>query len=389
MHVFLIAAVIAAVVAFASDDRPARMVEIPMEQALPVPERYGVHNVGGDRIVRVRTWPAPATAQRTDGSSEAASRSAQEAGGSRHLVSLAPAPPEPGDRRPVFQTLDGEPLRWNFDTSAASSSTRLPETRQIIPKFIQVESGRAWGPLPIGVEKFSLKSYPVDIPLFEHLYGHTHTVPANFENFVTDRPKRPYYQDADTFPNEPAAPAEKRIGTKGMSYRPEPAVLQAVHDTIWQPLRQGGMQPEKLDQSDVFEGEYLWPPVQAGSNSKHLIPKSTFLDRYRSAITLNFRNALSGGPSLFHLEVNVKGQIRHILMFPTISGFHVRQIHTPSTSALWLLYEGRIIPPGWRHQGQQKFAFLGATYLPKNAHDYLQNHGVLRVAFAEHMNALH
>ncbi|SOV03748.1 uncharacterized protein UDID_19316 [Ustilago sp. UG-2017a] len=147
MHVFLIVAVITAVVAFASDDPPARMVRIPMEQALSVPERYGVHNVGDGRTVSVWTWAAPAAAQHTDGSSEAASRSAQEAAGSRHLASLAPAPPEPGNRRPAFQTLDGEPLRWIFDTSAASSSTGPPETRQIIPKFIQVDSGRAthWG----------------------------------------------------------------------------------------------------------------------------------------------------------------------------------------------------------------------------------------------------
>ncbi|SPC67633.1 uncharacterized protein UHOD_11780 [Ustilago sp. UG-2017b] len=384
MHVFLIVAVITAVVAFASDDPPARMVRIPMEQALSVPERYDVHNVGDDRTVSVWTWAAPAAAQHTDGSSEAASRSAQEAAGSRHLASLAPAPPEPGNRRPAFQTLDGEPLRWIFDTSAASSSTGPPETRQIIPEFIQVESGRAWGPLPIGDEKFSMKSYPVNIPLFEHLYGDTHAVPDNFENFVTDRPIQSYYQDADTFPNEPPAPAEKRIDARGMSYRPEPVVLQAVHDTIWQHLRQGGMQPKKLYQSDVFQGEYLWPPVEADRDSEHLILMSKLLRHYRNAISLKFRNALSGGPSMFHLEVNVNGQIRHILMFPTTRSSRVKQMYALSRSKLWLLYEGMIIPPG-----RQQFALLGATYLPNEAHGYLHDHGVLRVAFAEHMNVLH
>lgn len=87
---------------------------------------------------------------------------------------------------------------------------------------------------------------------------------------------------------------------------------------------------------------------------------------------------------MFHLEVNVNGQIRYILMFPTTIRSHVIHMYAPLRSTLWLLYEGMIIPPG-----RQQFALLGATYLPNEAHGYLQDQGVLRVAFAEHMNVLH
>ncbi|KAJ1021977.1 hypothetical protein NDA18_005214 [Ustilago nuda] len=438
------------------------MVRIPLEQALPVTERYDVHNVGDGRTVRAWTWAPPAAAQRTDSSSEESSRSAQEAAASRHLASLAPAPPEPGNRRPAFQTLDGEPLRWIFDTSAASSSTGPPGTRQIIPQFAQVEgsseasspsaqeaaasrhlaslapappepgnrrpafqtldgeplrwifdtsaassstappgtrkiipqflhveSGRAWGPLPIGNEKFSMKSYPLDIGFFHHLYGDTLAVPTDFEGFVTDRPIRPTYTDTVIFPNQPATPAQKRIDASGTSYRPEPAVLQAVHDTIWQSLGQYGIQPRILPQSDVFEGEYLWPPVEAHSDSQHLFPMSTFLQRFRATISTKFRSALWGDSSLFHLNVDVNGQIRHILMFPTISGYYVKHTNTPLKSMLWLLYEGMTVSSNRGRRGRRQLSLLGATYLPKKAPNYLQESGVLRVAFRNHMNVLH
>ncbi|KAJ1584157.1 hypothetical protein NDA11_005435 [Ustilago hordei] len=464
MNVFLIVAVITAVVAFASDHPPARMVMIPLEQALPVSERYGVHNVGDGRTVPALTWAPPAAAQRPDssseassqsaqeaaasrylaslapappaepgnrrpafqipdgeplrwifdtsaasssteppgtrqiipqfvqveGSSEAASRSAQEAAASRHLASLAPAPPEPGNRRPAFQTPDGKPLRWISDTSAASSSTGPPGTRKIIPQFLHVESGRVWGPLPIGDEKFSMKSYPLDIGFFHHLYGDTLAVPADFEGFVTDRPIHPSYRDTDTFPNQPAAPVQKRIDASGTSYRPEPAVLQAVHDAIWQPLGQSGIRPGKLPQSDVFEGEYLWPPVEAHSDSQHLFPMSTLLQRIRAIISTKFRSALSGDPSLFHLNVDVNGQIRHILMFPTVSGYYVKHTNTPLTSTLWLLYEGMTVSSDGGRWGRRQLSLLGATYLPKEVvPDYLQDIDVLTVAFGKHMNVLH
>lgn len=282
--------------------------------------------------------------------------------------------------REAFQTLEGRPLTWEPIKADASSSTGPSETRHHIPMFMQPETGQRWGPYPLGEEKFVMQSYPLDIPLFQHFYQDDLN-PADFEQFISKKRPRPNYEDTGSSAVEPAG--ARWIDSAGIRYRPEPAVLRAVQETSWKHLRQHGIQPRKVTLSDVMEGEYLWPPVHVPDDEGEnlIFPPKVLAERYRHSITQRLREA-KGAPSMFHLETEANGQVRHILMRSGKGGNHVlHRYWTPrDDSRLWLLYEGMVAPA--HVQGHpQRFAFLGATFLPKKAEKHLQNAGVLKLAF--------
>lgn len=377
MRFLIITALLAAVLAIATDDRPSGTVRIPMEQAFPKFERPGV---GRGRFLDVPSWSiSPAT-----------SHSGSFIGGQF----AGPATLASG--KPTYLTFDGQPVRWEERTDAASSSRRPVSAGYHVPRFMHPSSGRRWGPFPLGEDRFTAKSYPLDFPLFEHFYRDNTLRPANFEDYLVDKPFSTRYEDDGPNASRTPTPGGKRINAVGIEFAPEPSVLRAVQNTIWRSLKAAGIHPQRVTfpnmrESEVTQGEYLWPPVRVpfeGEGTELVFPRKLLSDRYRIAISRRLHTGTSEDGRMFHLETQVNGVTRHILMMPARSGAHMIGGPAKEDSKMWVLLEAMVTP---REEAvhPQRFALLGATFLPRSAQKVLQEAGVWRPAFPGSLNAPH
>lgn len=343
---------------------PAK-VQIPERQLFPVMELDPAFNdiPGGNlgpraplapgRLIEVPTWKNTNTAE-----------------GSDHVATLEPSahPSLSGTlvpsssrrnglrtRPPSIHVLEGNPgvtISTLPGSSASRSQFRLPYH---LPAFEL--RGQRWGPYQVGTDRFALQAYPLDLPAFRHLYqGYAlrSWKPWNFEHFI----------------------ANDAFSAAGIRFQPDPSVLLAIRGLIWRSLQTEGIAPRLVSQGEtLIQGDYLWPPVEItrfGSDDLDIV-RSLLTQRIRQAIAEQISVHSIGRPRLFHLEVIIGHQVRHILMVPA----RVPRFFDPSRSFAdsqpWFFFEGM------RATGN-RLAFLGATFLPKDVEWVLLKSQTIQVA---------
>lgn len=234
---------------------------------------------------------------------------------------------------------------------------------------VKLRDGREYGPLEVGYYRSQPVTYPLDIPFFKHLCENDHLVPANFE----DRSEQ-----------------HRFLGDE-IIHRPEPQILDAIHQTIACQMVAHRMKPMPVwsdrdnrrmnHVSSLEEGEDLWPPVQVLQDKGGLgvnkdVPRQNLPNRITRLLPARRGRTHS---TLFHLGVATTAGERHILMVPAHSWWRdVMTEREPQNSQLWLFFEGVI----GQHLGGDgyRLAYLGAMGLPREATRVLYDSGTIRAA---------
>ncbi|SPO27283.1 uncharacterized protein UTRI_10400 [Ustilago trichophora] len=224
---------------------------------------------------------------------------------------------------------------------------------------LEQQQGRAY---TLGSDKFSMHTYPLDLPAFKHLYNDG----ASFENFE------------DHFDG-------RQLLTRGTLFRPDPEVLRAIQHKIWQQLAKSGIQTKPVDAAiSLHEGEYLWPPVEALHPfvDRLGISSHTPVRKMRAEITHRLLIHSVEEPRLFRMDVQVGRDTRHILTFPVRHAEFDDGLLAAPGSKPWLFYEG-VMHDGTGIPSHKIFrlAVLGSTYLPQGTDADLRAAGILKVAF--------
>lgn len=275
---------------------------------------------------------------------------------------MGPATQSPQDfQDATLPLLRSEDISWVSYQAQASTSHGTPATQFSVPRFRHLPSGNIYGPLTINAERFFLKPYPLDIPFFRHLYSGDELTPVDFESFDGDRGGKRAYRSSESL------------------FRPEPALLEAIQRSIWGPLEQRGVRPQKvLQQRPLEEGEYLWPPTQITSEHARTLSIADTFDHtaFRNRLTYRLYRHTRENPTIFHLNVQHQQATRHIMMFRVPPGSvlsHTVPENLPSD--LWFFFEG------YQHAGIRRrtnpTAFLGAMFLPKIAEPILSQANVI------------
>lgn len=249
-------------------------------------------------------------------------------------------------------------IPWAQSSSEPSTSAARPLRAwvqlQPAPLHDTQSQGRPWWDrVRVGKDNFLMEPYPLDIPSFRHLYRTDHLLPINFEETMHDRSRH----------------------SQGIRYHPEPQILAAIRQRIWNQLRSDNIEPRLVAglTSPLTEGEYLWPPVRGDLREKLDIPSDS-LERLLNVIRNRVRQHSPDSPKLFHMEVPVQGQTRHILMAaPRVKSF-VSEAGRWRETTLWFFYEAKA------NAVHRRWYFLGATYLPAQARNALLTSEVMRYA---------
>ena len=185
-----------------------------------------------------------------------------------------------------------------------------------------------------------------------------------------------------------------KIHTTGTVFRPEPTLLSAIREHILRNLEGRGVaiqqvehsKPMHAEFSKLFEGDWLWPPVEEVKDGRGAlrISTNTLSLRLRETVMNQIRRHHADKKiSLFHVGlIDVNRHPRHILMARIQSAAFVDSQQHPSNSHLWGMFEGMT-----DREGARKLAFLGATYLPENSEDKLLASNVIFPAFAEYFRS--
>ncbi|GAC72014.1 hypothetical protein PANT_6d00022 [Moesziomyces antarcticus T-34] len=206
----------------------------------------------------------------------------------------------------------------------------------------------------LGHSKFVARAYPVDTPLFTHLYSDESLVPVNFEDYVQGI----------------------RLLSLGSAYRPEPALLRAMQSMIWTKLGRFGFNPMQVAGTpDLVEGQYLWPPLSRDRYTGNVNMPADVLRRLRGTVKDRLRRLRPSDPDLYHLQVNG----RHILAFTTKPIYQVNLPFTPSRSDLWMFFE--MMAPRDANAAVPHLTLLGSTFLPRGARRLMTSGDVMWPAF--------
>ncbi|GAC94429.1 hypothetical protein PHSY_002000 [Pseudozyma hubeiensis SY62] len=355
-----------------TDDAEPGTARIPERQLFPVmelnsaykaqlePEIFPSTPMRLDRMIEVPTWrkPVPVKTSNIPDARELAAPSPHT-----ELSSFPPSQPALGQssaQLPSTESKEAVAAEQISRPSFPSTSRTTFQSAQQIPAFEL--RGQKWGPFEIGKDFFALQPYPLDLPALRHLYQGTYFrtwQPWNFEDFVN----------------------ENGFATRGTRYQPEPPLLQAINSKIWSGLARNGVRAQLVSQQfTAMQGDFLWPPVkvtEAWTNPLD-IPDRVRALHIRNAIGDQIRARPPQRPALFHLQVVVGYQARHILMVPAPVQKLVEEWKSTADSQLWLFFEG--MRPS--HERSNRLAFLGAQFLPNGAHQLLLKDRVLEVALA-------
>ncbi|SPO26931.1 uncharacterized protein UTRI_10676 [Ustilago trichophora] len=231
-----------------------------------------------------------------------------------------------------------------------------------IPAFSDA-NGRRWGPFPLGRKKFTLQSYPLNIHAVDSL-DHTSVVaPATVEEDLSGNGRFPSH----------------------FFFRPEPNLLRAIHQAIWTPLNQNGVQAKEIRSAfPLLQGEFLWlPTIDARSpdgngmtERRAVLPKSFNDDAYNLSPT-EFLLRSASDRRIYHMNIRLDDGVRHILMTQVRPINYLEDAKLLGDSRLWMLFQGlrSRTEPSSTH-----IALLGATALPSEARNKLTELGVLKVA---------
>ena len=364
--------------ASAANAPSGQWISIPERELYPVMDRNPAYTgqagweklpiapVNADRMVSVRSWAIPdadrvSSLERSSSSAPSRMRIASTGTGFDTL--------HKGDiPEKVAPNLDFRPVEEadRFSTGAkpwASSSQSSSGPFDHTPTLKQLPEEQGWVPFQVGAKTFALQAYPLDTPLFRHLYESSSLrpwSPWNFEDFIVDGA---FY-------------------STGIRFQPVPAVLGAIRQTIWYELQRIGLRPRRIAPSfGPVEGDYLLPPLHVSAKARDQldIPSTFLTQRIRQLISHRIPSHSARYPSLFHLEVTVENTVRHILMLPTRSERLVDISRQPSDSELWVFFEGmRLV--GKEHTFSNRLAFLGVTFLPLGAKRTLLSANVIKVA---------
>ncbi|SOV03751.1 uncharacterized protein UDID_03684 [Ustilago sp. UG-2017a] len=231
-----------------------------------------------------------------------------------------------------------------------ASSSRQPEEREVSSQYARVPSNPQ---LPFDRNKFSMRSYPLDMHELQKFYHNDNFEPVLFE---------------DTY-------GEDRFLTSGVIYRPDPPVLHAIQGSIWPVLGQHGLKQKGIPPDYTLkQGEYLWPPFRQGPEGLYLRPELP--DYLRKRISRRLAEHSKDTSKLYHMGVNVDGKTRHILILTGRSDDLFDEKVRVSQSEVWLFYETAKV----NGETTDKFAFLGASFLPIRALNMLVRSGVVRAA---------
>ncbi|SPO26928.1 uncharacterized protein UTRI_10399_B [Ustilago trichophora] len=339
---------------------------VPEHEFLPVPwsnpsdgvqhgwgQAYNVPS-SGSRLFPVLTELAPTSSSGSKANLEITSTS-------QPSTSALPADQAPQSALDRVAPSTSSSLFPTMDSQAVPGTPGQPNPYDHIPAFQQHPEGRIWGPYALGGELFHPVAYPLNIPAFEHLYDDDGVTFLDFENL---------YQRG-------------QFRASGMRFRPEPSALEAIHEKIWASLKEH----QKLEpgivrgETNLLEGEYLWPPVyQTGVDGRLNMPSNTLLRKLRSAITYRLKTHSRETPRMYHIEATVKGNKRHFLMFPPKTWNFVNHWAEDEGPRPWVYLESYKQPASG---SRDPLAFLGLTFLPHHADEHLLKNGIITPAFIQ------
>lgn len=242
------------------------------------------------------------------------------------------------------------------------SEPGLGQTWYAIPAFEHpLSSGQIWGPYKIGANLFEPKPYPIQIPVFEHLYRNT--------------------QFVNIHPSQLLSIRQTITGASDMIFFPEPQRLWEIQIFLWNKLHAQGISPGLVyPQNSLYHLQWIWPPTILLEYSNRLqLPESLLRVRIRRGLESRLVSHLLPDPNLYQLAVPTsEGGERHYLMVPTQNRFHVDMPHS-LTSKFWMFYEGVSAQGSTR----PKVAFLGGLFLPASAERALSASGSIKPAFED------
>ncbi|SJX62653.1 uncharacterized protein SRS1_16551 [Sporisorium reilianum f. sp. reilianum] len=356
-------------------DPPPSMVRIPELQLFPVTQIHPASSgrLGSGSVAQVATDPSryvevPTWSRHHQGE-VSSSRDPPTSRAPPVLLDLLP-PSQASSRDLTAQDASipayhGGPLTVLPVPAGPKAGPNMIHPSHYIPAVRQEPGGQMWGPFGVGMPKFTLQAYPLELPLFKHLYQGAHLearTPWDFEEFIIDGKFKAAY----------------------VRFQPDPAMLRAIHTAIWDQLFSEGIEPRPVSTSGTaVQGDFLWPPVEVvRMPAADLdIPPSIRSQRIRQAISEKMHGHTSSRPRLFHLEVQVQGRIRHVLMVPGRDYRYVHLWRDQDSSQLWLFFEG-MRPEFFVRKGySNRLAFLGAMFLPKGAEYVLLQANAVKVAF--------
>lgn len=287
---------------------------------------------------------------------------------------------------PLLPVTDARPAPSGSQPLDVPPTTSIRRPSRDMPQETSLEQARrsgTWGPLQTGADNFAFHSYPLDLANLRHLYTRSDLTPVNFEDMMEE-----------TFTAGSTGPSKRRrLRSSGTIFYPEPALLESIQQHIWQNLRGGRIRPQVVDADrPLLEGQYLWPPVQwlAHPADGLGIESEILTTRLRTTVAQRVR-AQSRDPAmpplLYHMEVRVNGQTRHILMESIKAGHFVDHKKPPVDAKLWFLFEGMVQET--QRGRRPRVAFLGATYLPGMSEEKLLEAGAIKPALEEYFRSLH
>ncbi|SPO27265.1 uncharacterized protein UTRI_10382 [Ustilago trichophora] len=217
----------------------------------------------------------------------------------------------------------------------------------------------------LGSDKFSMHTYPLDLPAFKHLYSDDGALFENFERHFDGI----------------------QLISRGTVFRPDPEILRAIQHQIWKQLASKGVHPKPVSPDiPLHEGEYLWPPVEASQTFAGQLEISPYRlgKKLRKTISRRLDTHSGKEPRLFRMDLKMGSDTRHILMFPVRHADFVGGSVTAPGPSPWLFYEG-VTYGGARHPHQEIFrlAVLGSTYLPQGTEAHLRGANILEIAFLD------
>lgn len=237
------------------------------------------------------------------------------------------------------------------------------------------EDYRAYGLYTVGIENFEVKPYPINLELLQSTYQWGPINPIDFES---------------------VNPSGRTI-MNGVTFRPDPLVLQRIQNQINAPLRETGWQPAAVMpgiRGSAKEGEFLWPPVSRISRDglENLLQMSVSTrKRFNKGVSeaMNLHGPTKPGVWTMVLPAIGGQQERRIMMTPVNSEYFTEPAHTSPQSVMWLFHE--VLLARKRHLGPMKprLTLLGASFLPNNAVYVLSQKRVIRPAFAHVSNLVH
>ncbi|SPO27284.1 uncharacterized protein UTRI_10401 [Ustilago trichophora] len=252
-------------------------------------------------------------------------------------------------------------IPWTLVEPSGFGGTALSAPRWHIDKFL-ADDGRWYGPLKINMPKFQGKRYPLNMPLFRHLYRREDWRPANFEDFIADG---------------------KVFGFNYPVFRPEPHILSQTEATIRARILGTGGNLFRVS-LDLFQGQFAWPPVEVRPHEAALQMPRFLQHTFRNEVLEQFSTHQSPLPNFFHLRVGTGQGLRHILMTQTLMPDSTDLGDAFVHSDLYLFHEGMV-----SMEGTPRMVLLGGMFLPKLALYHLRSAGDLRVAFPNVFGGFH